>query len=95
MNYSGAHVVANHAYSILGWSYVGGQEYQECGAAEPLGHVRGHAQRARGDMDGMGCALPRRLGVVAPLSLPTVDGVFAMRADTFKSHFAGFGVVKR
>lgn len=27
VNYSAAHIVANHAYSILGWQYANSQKY--------------------------------------------------------------------
>ena len=93
VNYASAHIVVNHAYSILGWSYVDGQEFvvlrKHWGTYEATLNVLGGTWTAW-DASHYGGS-----GWWHPLTLPTVDGVFALRAATFKSHFAAFGGVKK
>jgi len=92
VNYTTAHIVANHAYSILGWTYVNGQKYVV--VRNPWGNTEATLNVA----DGPWAPLTQNAitGGWEPhsFSLPTVDGVFAIRVDTFKAYFAGFGVVK-
>ncbi|MEI6651278.1 MAG: C2 family cysteine protease [Chlorobiaceae bacterium] len=92
VNYNSAHLVANHAYSILGWSYVNNQEYvilrNPWGSYEATLNVTGGTWTAW-DQPYYGGA-----GWWRPISMSTNDGIFALRADTFKDYFAGFGWVK-
>lgn len=92
VNYSTAHLVANHAYSILGWQFVNNQKYvvlrNPWGTYEATLNVDGTTWVA---FDAPYYGGP---GWWRPIAMPTVDGVFAIRADTFKSYFAGFGLVK-
>jgi len=92
VNYNTAHIVANHAYSILGWTYVNGAKYivlrNPWGNTEATLNVLGGTWTPWDASYYGGPAQPH------PFTLPTVDGVFAIRADTFKACFAGFGVAK-
>ena len=92
VNYNNAHLVANHAYSILGWSYVNNQEYiilrNPWGSYEATLNVVGGTWTAW-DQPYYGGS-----GWWRPISMSTNDGIFALRADTFKDYFAGFGWVK-
>lgn len=93
VDYNNAHIVANHAYSLIGWTYVSGQEYvvlrNPWGAHEATLNVLGGSWTA---WDAPYYGGP---GEWRTINLPTTDGVFALRADTFKAAFAGFGVVKK
>jgi hypothetical protein len=84
INYSTASIVANHCYSILGWSYANNQEYivlrNPWGAYEATLDVEG----------GSWTAYNGTFWDTVPLSS---RGIFALRADTFKAYFAGFGSV--
>lgn len=93
VNYAGAHIVANHAYSVLGWSSVNGQEYVVL--RNPWGTYEATLNVLGGTWTAWDIPHPGGSGWWHPVTLPTVDGVFALRADTFKSHFAGFGFVKK
>jgi Calpain family cysteine protease len=93
VNYSTSHIVANHAYSIIGWTYMNNLEYVVL--RNPWGTYEGTLNVAGGSWTAWDAPYYGGSGWWHPLSLPTVDGVFALRADTFKSHFAGFGLVKK
>jgi len=86
VNYSNAHIAANHAYSILGWQYANNQKYivlrNPWGTYESTLNVDGGTWVA---YDG---------SFWRTINLATTDGIFALRVDTFKKYFAGFGVVK-
>lgn len=92
VNYSSAHIAANHAYSILGsWQdRVTGQRYivlrNPWGTYEGILNVEGGTWTA---WDAVG-----RYGCWTSIPMATNDGIFALRVDTFKKYFAGFGVVK-
>jgi hypothetical protein len=92
VDYSSAHIVANHAYSILGWSYVNGQEYVI--VRNPWGNTEATLNVLSGGWTAWDAPYYGGPGEMRTFTLPTVDGVFAIRADTFKSCYAGFGVVK-
>ncbi len=84
-DYASAHIVANHAYSILGWDNDGSQYYVVL--RNPWGIYPGVLDRLGGNYAGV----INRLWNAFPYGQ---NGVFAMKAATFKKYFAGFGVVK-
>lgn len=92
VNYATAHIVANHAYSILGWQYADSKEYivlrNPWGTWESVLNVAGATWTAW-DQPYYGGP-----GWWRPIPLATNDGIFALRSDTFKDYFAGFGWVK-
>ena len=92
VNYDNAHLVANHAYSVLGWQLANSQKYiilrNPWGSYEATLHVDGGTWIAW-DQPYYGGK-----GWWRPIAMGSVDGVFALRADTFKQFFAGFGYVK-
>lgn len=85
IDYANAHIVANHCYSILGWSFANNQEYivlrNPWGAYEATLNVEGGSWVAYNGSFWDSIALSNR-------------GIFALRADTFKAYFAGFGLVQ-
>ncbi|MBA7649939.1 hypothetical protein ES703_57738 [subsurface metagenome] len=92
VNYSNAHIAANHAYSILGWQYANNQKYivlrNPWGNYEAIINVAGSTWIA---WDAPYYGGP---GWWRPIPMATNDGIFALRADTFKKYFAGFGLLK-
>lgn len=92
VNYANAAIVANHAYSILGWGYVNNQEYiilrNPWGTYEATLNIEGGTWAAW-DQPYYGGS-----GWWRPITLATTDGIFGLRSDTFKKYFAGFGWVK-
>jgi len=92
VNYNTAHIVANHAYSILGWTYVNGLKYVV--VRNPWGNTEATLNVLGGSWSAWDAPYYGGPGEMRTFTLPTVDGVFAIRADTFKACFAGFGVVK-
>lgn len=99
-DYSTSNLVANHAYSLLGWSYVNNQMYVI------LRNPWGGTEATVGTVGGNWVAwdAPYGLSVTSPaaggrgfwraIDLAASDGIFALRADTFRTYFSGFGVVK-
>jgi Calpain family cysteine protease len=85
INYGAANIVANHAYSVLGWDYQKGTEYiilrNPWGYYEATLNVEGG-----GDWDAWDISFWRQ----TPLSN---GGVFGLQAQTFKQYFQGFGRV--
>jgi hypothetical protein len=92
VNYNNAHLVANHAYSILGWQYANNQEYfilrNPWGTYEAILNIIGGTWVAW-DQPYYGGP-----GYWRSIQFSTVDGVFGLEAGTFKKYFAGFGWVK-
>jgi hypothetical protein len=92
VNYNNAHIAANHAYSILGWQYASNQKYlilrNPWGTYEAILNVDG------GNWTAWDQPYYGGPGWWRPISMATPDGIFALRVDTFKKYFAGFGVVK-
>lgn len=92
VDYSSAHIVANHAYSLLGWDYTNDQMYvilrNPWGTYESTLNIEGSTWVAW-DQPYYGSS-----GWWRPIDLPKNDGIFALRADTFKKYFAGFGLVE-
>jgi hypothetical protein len=104
-NYSNAHIVASHAYSILGCQYANTQRYivlrNPWGTKEAVLNVEGgtwiawdspypptRIQMGRTELQIAGPGWWR------PIDMATADGIFALRVDSFKKCFAGFGLVK-
>ena len=87
INYANAALVANHAYSILGWDYRDGQEYIV------LRNPWGYHEATLNVENGTWYAYDGSFWY--PVSLPPKlsHGIFALRADTFQQYFAEYGVV--
>lgn len=99
--YANANLVANHAYSILGWGYVDGHEYvivrNPWGTTEATLNIMNGSWVAwdaaySGPAGGSPSGGTRGFWRTIPLS--NNDGIFGLRADTFKLYFQGFGVAK-
>jgi hypothetical protein len=83
IDYGKANIVANHAYSILGWDYRNGNEYILL--RNPWGWYEATLNvETGGDWDAYDISYWRQ----TPLS---TRGVFGLRSDTFKPYFQGFG----
>ena len=82
-NYSSARVVANHAYSILGWDYFNNIKYIVL--RNPWGTHHATLDTRSGTWSA------NQVSYWAPVPLNT-NGVFSMKATTFKKYFAGTGV---
>lgn len=92
VNYNNANLVANHAYSILGWQYSNNKKYvvlrNPWGTKEATLNVEGGSWVAYDAPYHFGPGFWRTI------AMATSDGIFALRVDTFKKYFAGFGFVK-
>jgi len=86
VNYSDANLVANHAYSILGWAYVNGRQYIV------LRNPWGYKEASINTMSGYWWSYD--ISWWRPIVLTNPDGVFALEASTFKKYFAGLGVAR-
>lgn len=91
VNYNNAHIAANHAYSILGWDYVGGQKYIVL--RNPWGTYEAQVGIIGGKWYAWDAPYYGGPGWWRPIDMATVDGIFALNAGTFKKYFAGFGWV--
>jgi len=85
IDYAAANVVANHAYTVLGWAYQGGTRYVV------LRNPWGNTEATTGEMAGVWTAYDESFW--RHVNLPDVDGSFAVDAGTFKAYFQGLGVV--
>jgi len=85
VTYSDANLVAAHCYSILGWAYENGQEYVV------LRNPWGSTEASINTYGGMEWFYD--VSWWRPIAFANPDGVFALRADTFKRYFAGLGYV--
>jgi hypothetical protein len=92
VNYSNAHIAANHAYSILGWQYTNNQKYIVL--RNPWGNYEAILNVAGGTWIAWDAPYYGGPGWWRPIPMATNDGIFALRVDTFKKYYAGFGVVK-
>jgi hypothetical protein len=92
VNYNNAHLVANHAYSILGWNYLNNAEYIIL--RNPWGTYEGILNVTGGIWTAWDQPYYGGNGWWRPIPMATPDGIFALRSDTFKAYFAGFGWVK-
>ena len=86
IRYSDANLVANHAYSVLGWAYWNGKKYIV------LRNPWGHKEASIDALSGYWWAYD--MSWWRPIVLTHEDGVFALEAGTFKQYFQGLGVVK-
>jgi len=84
-DYASAHVVANHAYSVLGWEYVNNVKYVVL--RNPWGTHHATLDTRTGTWSAY------QVSYWAPIPLNT-NGVFSMKVTTFKKYFAGTGVAK-
>lgn len=91
VNYNNAHIAANHAYSILGWDYVGGKKYVVL--RNPWGTYEAQVGIVGGKWYAWDAPYYGGPGWWRSIEMATVDGIFALNADTFKKYFAGFGWV--
>lgn len=86
-NYSGSNIVANHAYTVLGWAFVNNKRYivlrNPWGVTEPAG-----INSYQGLVSFFDNTFWR------PINFIGNDGVFALEADSFKYYFQGLGVAK-
>ena len=86
VTYSDANLVANHAYSILGWAYRNNQKYIVL--RNPWGRTEASIDTLSGYWRAYDISWWR------PIRLTSPDGVFALKASTFKRYFAGLGTAK-
>lgn len=82
-NYASARVVANHAYSVLGWDYFNNKKYIVL--RNPWGTHHATLDTRTGTWSA------HQVSFWAPIPLNT-NGVFSMEVATFKKYFAGTGV---
>ncbi|MBE7176517.1 MAG: hypothetical protein INR69_08950 [Mucilaginibacter polytrichastri] len=86
-NYAGSNIVANHAYTILGWAYKNGKSYvvlrNPWGQTEPSG-----LNTYQGMLSFFDKSFWR------PVTMIGNDGVFALEASAFQQYFACIGVAK-
>jgi hypothetical protein len=85
ITYSDANLVAAHCYSILGWAYENGHEYIVL--RNPWGSTEASINTYGGTEWFYDVSWWR------PIAFANPDGVFALRAETFKMYFAGLGYV--
>jgi calpain family cysteine protease len=85
IDYGAANLVANHAYSILGWDYQNGNEYIVL--RNPWGYYEGTQ-----NVEGAGTWQAWDISYWRQTPLSSA-GVFGLRADTFKQYYEGFGSV--
>jgi calpain family cysteine protease len=99
--YESANLVANHAYTILGWGYVDGEQYVVL--RNPWATTEATAEPLNGSWVAWNAAYRGAPGSYPPggtrgfwRSIPVAndDGVFGLRADAFKLYFQGLGVAK-
>jgi hypothetical protein len=85
--YRGSNVVANHAYTILGWAGQGDKQYlvlrNPFGVTEPVG-----LNAYPGLLSFFDSSFWR------PLEMVDKNGVFALEPSAFKEYFAGLGIAK-
>jgi hypothetical protein len=84
-DYASARVVANHAYSVLGWDYFNNEKYIVL--RNPWGTHHATLDTRTGTW------YAHQMSYWARVPLNT-NGVFSMKVATFKKYFAGTGVTK-
>lgn len=92
VTYGDANLVANHAYSILGWDYRNGIGYLVL--RNPWGQTEASKDLLTGSWSAWDAPYYGGPGWWRSISLAANDGIFGLRVDTFKKYFAGLGVVK-
>ncbi len=85
LDYHSANVVGNHAYSVLGWNYKNGTKYIV------LRNPWGTKHATLDTQVGHWYAYETSYWARIPLNQ---NGVFSMKATTFKKYFAGIGHVQ-
>ena len=83
VDYSSAHVVGSHCYTVLGWAY------QDCKRWIVLRNPWGNTEATASVLDATISMYD--ISWWRPITLKTIDGVFAMEISAFKKYFAGFG----
>jgi hypothetical protein len=84
VDYSSAHVVGSHCYTVLGWAY------RDCKRWIVLRNPWGNTEATASVLDATISMYD--VSWWRPITLKTTDGVFAMEISAFKKYFAGFGV---
>ena len=92
VNYNSANIVANHAYTVLGWDYRNAQKYIIL--RNPWGQTESRVGVDNGHWAAWDAPYYGGPGKWISVNLPLNDGVFALRMDEFKKYFAGLGLVK-
>jgi len=80
---SSANVVGSHCYTVLGWAY------RNCRRWIVLRNPWGNTEASVSVLDAT--ITMYDVSWWRPITLKTVDGVFAMEISAFKKYFAGFG----
>jgi hypothetical protein len=83
VDYSAAHVVGSHCYTVLGWAYTSCRRWIVL--RNPWGSFEATASVLDATISMYDVSWWR------PITLKTTDGVFAMEISAFKKYFAGFG----
>jgi hypothetical protein len=83
VDYSSANVVGSHCYTVLGWAY------RNCRRWIVLRNPWGNTEASVSVLDAT--ITMYDVSWWRPITLKTVDGVFAMEISAFKKYFAGFG----
>jgi hypothetical protein len=84
VDYSSAHVVGSHCYTVLGWAY------RDCKRWIVLRNPWGSYEATASVLDATISMYD--VSWWRPITLKNPDGVFAMEIGAFKKYFAGFGV---
>ena len=84
VDYSSAHVVGSHCYTVLGWAY------RDCKRWIVLRNPWGYFEASASVLDATVSFYD--VSWWRPVTLKNNDGVFAMEISAFKKYFAGFGV---
>jgi len=92
VNYSSANLVANHAYSVLGWDYRSGAKYIVL--RNPWGQTEASKDLLSGTFTAWDAPYYGGPGWWRSVSLAANDGTFGLRIETFKKYFAYLAVVK-
>ena len=83
VDYSSAHVVGSHCYTVLGWAY------RDCRRWIVLRNPWGSYEATASVLDATISMYD--VSWWRPITLKNTDGVFAMEISAFKKYFAGFG----
>ncbi|HMH14859.1 MAG TPA: C2 family cysteine protease [Edaphobacter sp.] len=83
VDYSSANVVGSHCYTVLGWAYA------NCRRWIVLRNPWGNTEATASVLDTT--ITMYDVSWWRPITLKTVDGVFAMEISAFKKYYAGFG----
>ncbi|KAH0558800.1 hypothetical protein GP486_004554 [Trichoglossum hirsutum] len=86
-DYDGSNIVANHAYTILGWANRSGKEYIVL--RNPWGYHEPHGLNTY-----QGLLQFFDSSFWLPIDMIKEDGVFALEAPSFKYYFAAMAVAK-